>query len=300
MTEEKKEIKEVEKKSQITTSKKSGSVIPKILLLVIVALVGYLIYTKTQVPQKSEQAEPETAADVDMTQAAQDAADPAKWSYAFGRIMGRDISSALMTFSEGPTVDKKAVLNAVEDALNEVEGTMSDVELQAIIQERIKLEQEAIKVRGEENKESGVAFLAEYGSGEGVSDAGNGSLYRVLAEGAGEVVGENVATVVYTGKHIDGEVFDSTEKNGGVPAQFVKEGVIPGLGDVLAQMKQGDKWEIVIPSENAYGPNGIPGVILPHEVLVFEIEIAGVSPRPEPVAQPVVEGAPTAEVVPGS
>jgi FKBP-type peptidyl-prolyl cis-trans isomerase FklB len=57
--------------------------------------------------------------------------------------------------------------------------------------------------------------------------------------------------------------------------------VIPGWTEALQQMKVGEKWQLVIPSELAYGERGSPPVIGPHAVLVFDIELLGIEENPQ-------------------
>lgn len=78
--------------------------------------------------------------------------------------------------------------------------------------------------------------------------------------------------VHYTGKLIDGTVFDSSVDRG-VPATFGVTQVIPGWVEALQLMKAGSKWRLFIPSALAYGPNGAGGVIGPNATLIFEVEL---------------------------
>jgi len=74
----------------------------------------------------------------------------------------------------------------------------------------------------------------------------------------------------------DGTVFDSSVERG-EPATFPVNGVIKGWTEALQLMKEGSKWELVIPSELAYGPRGAGGAIPPNAVLVFEVELISVN-----------------------
>ena len=54
--------------------------------------------------------------------------------------------------------------------------------------------------------------------------------------------------------------------------------MVPGWIEALQLMKVGDKWELVIPANLAYGEAGAPqGGIGPDEVLVFELELVGIN-----------------------
>lgn len=84
----------------------------------------------------------------------------------------------------------------------------------------------------------------------------------------------SVVTVHYTGKTINGKTFDSSR--GGVAPAFRLRELITGWIIALQHMHVGDKWEIYIPAEKAYGrinQPGIPG----GSVLVFEIELIGIA-----------------------
>jgi FKBP-type peptidyl-prolyl cis-trans isomerase len=98
-------------------------------------------------------------------------------------------------------------------------------------------------------------------------------------EGVGTTpaAGDNVK-VHYTGKLMDGKVFDSS-KNSGKPIDFqVGVGmVIPGWEEGLLMMKKGGKRTLIIPSGLAYGPDGQPGAIPGNSVLLFDVELVDFS-----------------------
>jgi FKBP-type peptidyl-prolyl cis-trans isomerase len=78
-------------------------------------------------------------------------------------------------------------------------------------------------------------------------------------------------TTPYKGTLIDGTTFDSSyDRN--KPETFPVDGVIKGWGEALQLMKEGSKWQLFIPSDLAYGPQGRPG-IPPNATLVFEVEL---------------------------
>jgi FKBP-type peptidyl-prolyl cis-trans isomerase FklB len=79
-------------------------------------------------------------------------------------------------------------------------------------------------------------------------------------------------TVHYEGKLTNGEIFDSSIRRG-EPTSFGVSQVIPGWTQALLRMKVGDKWQLVIPPELAYGEQGSRPVIGPNETLIFEVEL---------------------------
>ena len=99
----------------------------------------------------------------------------------------------------------------------------------------------------------------------------------VVGTGENPSQGDNVK-VHYTGKLLDGKVFDSS-KNAGKPIDFqVGVGmVIPGWEEGLLMMKKGGKRTLIIPSGLAYGPDGQPGAIPGNSVLLFDVELVDFS-----------------------
>lgn len=83
---------------------------------------------------------------------------------------------------------------------------------------------------------------------------------------------DDTVVVHYRGTLIDGTEFDSSHSRG-VPATFPLSGIIPGWKEILQLMRPGDKWNVVIPPELAYGERGAGANIGPNETLIFEIEL---------------------------
>lgn len=120
---------------------------------------------------------------------------------------------------------------------------------------------------------AGDTFLAENKSKDGIQVTDSGLQYRVVEEGSGETPqSTDQVTVHYTGKLIDGTVFDSSVERG-EPTQFGVTQVIPGWVEGLQLMKPGAKYEFFIPQELAYGAQGSQGAIPPFSALIFEVEL---------------------------
>ena len=110
----------------------------------------------------------------------------------------------------------------------------------------------------------------------GVKKTDSGIAYTVITEGSGkQPTATDTVSVHYRGTLIDGTEFDSSIARG-TPAEFSLNGIIPGWQEALQMMKEGGKWEVVIPSELAYGERGAGGTIGPHATLIFEIELLAV------------------------
>ena len=132
----------------------------------------------------------------------------------------------------------------------EIHDTM--VELQKVVQSRQK---DVASKLAEKNKADGAAFLAANKQREGVKTLASGLQYKVVAEGKGATPKKtDKVTTQYRGKLLDGTEFDSSFANGG-PVTFPVNGVIPGWTEALQLMKEGDKWQLFIPSDLAYGAN---------------------------------------------
>jgi FKBP-type peptidyl-prolyl cis-trans isomerase len=115
-------------------------------------------------------------------------------------------------------------------------------------------------------------FLTDNAKKDGVKTTASGLQYRVIKAGTGKspTVNDQV-TVTYKGWLIDGTVFDQTQP--GQSATFPAGQLIPGWVEALQLMKEGDEWEIVIPSKLGYGEAGAGGVIPPNQTLVFDMAL---------------------------
>jgi|TARA_Y100000814_G_C12143614_1_gene338400 FKBP-type peptidyl-prolyl cis-trans isomerase FklB len=123
------------------------------------------------------------------------------------------------------------------------------------------------------NQEEGSKFLSENAQQEGVVTLPSGLQYKVVEAGDGDKPGPtDVVQVHYEGRLIDGSVFDSSMERG-VPAEFPVNRVIAGWTEALQLMAVGSEWELYIPSELAYGPQGAGGVIGPNATLIFKVKL---------------------------
>lgn len=127
----------------------------------------------------------------------------------------------------------------------------------------------------ERNLAMGEAFLAQNAGRDGVTETASGLQYEVLEaaeDGAESPTLQNWVCVHYTGSLIDGTVFDSS-RNGPAPIVLPLNGLIRGWQEALPMMAEGDRWNLFIPSNLGYGPNGAGNVIPPNAALVFDLKL---------------------------
>lgn len=188
-----------------------------------------------------------------------------KLSYAWGLAMGRQLQG--MGMKELNVDDFKDAVKAVFDG---TEPAVSPEEAQKLIQDYLN----ALQSKADEAaKAAGKKFLEENKKKENVKETPSGLQYVVEKEGEGATpTAEDEVTVHYTGRLLDGTVFDSSV-NRGEPATFPLNRVIPGWTEGVQLMKEGAKYTFFIPSDLAYGPQGVPGAIPPHSTLIFDVEL---------------------------
>lgn len=194
-----------------------------------------------------------------------------KLSYAWGLAMGRQLKGMGVS-----NLDADTFRNGVMNAFDGTEPAIPVEEAQKLINDYLQeLQDKAKKVARAE----GEQFLAENGKKENVKTTASGLQYVVEKEGTGaQPTAEDEVTVHYTGKLLNGQVFDSSV-NRGEPATFPLNRVIPGWTEGVQLMKEGAKYTFFIPSDLAYGPQGVPGAIPPHSTLIFDVELIKVNKK---------------------
>ncbi len=201
-----------------------------------------------------------------------------KVNYIFGLNLADNFQQS------GVKIEPEAFALALKDKRDGVEPRLSEEEITQVMRE---FQQKAMAEREKQQQElaetnlaEAEKFLAENKEKEGVQVTASGLQYRVLEEGEGPQPDANdTVTVHYTGKLLDGTVFDSSyDRN--QPQTFTVNGVITGWSEALQMMKEGAKWELYIPPTLAYGPGG-NGPIPPNAALIFEVELLEVEPNEE-------------------
>lgn len=180
-------------------------------------------------------------------------------------------ASAMQMQSNGIEIDREKFIEGLSDAVAGNESKITDVEIQALF-ERLKASQiETLTAEGR-------AYLTENGAKDGVTTTASGLQYSVIKAGDGSAkpaATDNV-TVHYTGKLLDGTVFDSSVERG-QPASFGLNQVIPGWTEGVQLMSVGDTFEFTIPYDLAYGESGAGEDIPGFATLIFEVELISIN-----------------------
>jgi len=197
-----------------------------------------------------------------------------KLSYSMGFEVGHYFKGA------GEEIQKELLLQGITDAYDGGKPAIAPEEMAAVqkqyavkMQEKQKVEMAAMLAK---NKEAGDAYLEQNKKKEGVKVTESGLQYEVITPGeGGKPTSADKVKVHYVGTLIDGTEFDSSIKRG-EPAVFGVGQVIKGWSEAMQLMNVGSKVRLVIPSELAYGEQGVAPSIQPNSVLIFEVELMSI------------------------
>ena len=205
-----------------------------------------------------------------------------KVGYSIGTEIGTQVAKQLAAIKDD--FDQKAFIAGLNDAMTGTEFKLTQDEMYKAtngLQEQIARKAQENKIKAQEemmkasqsNIAEGVKFLAENTKKEGVVTLASGLQYKIIKAGSGaKPTAEDTVVTHYTGKLINGKVFDSSVQRG-QPATFPVKGVIAGWTEALQLMTTGSKWELYIPAKLAYGERGAGQDIAPNATLIFEIEL---------------------------
>lgn len=195
-------------------------------------------------------------------------------SYAIGVNTGLSYKQNLESFPGG----QANVDDMIAGFANALKGdtTMSQEQAISIIQTYFM---QAEQKEAAKTKEEGEKFLAENKTKDGVITTESGLQYKIDSVGTGPIpTADDQVTVHYTGRLLDGTVFDSSVERG-QPATFGVTQVIKGWTEALQMMPVGSKWTLYIPAELAYGDRAAGPKIKPNSTLVFDVQLLGIEPK---------------------
>ena len=193
-------------------------------------------------------------------------------SYSIGVFMAQNLKQQGIT-----DLSDALLMRGLEDALKDKTLLLSQDQcgqvMNSFMQKQMAVRNAEGMKASAENKKAGSAFLAENKAKTGVVTTTSGLQYTVEKEGTGpKPTATDRVRVHYTGRLLDGKVFDSSVERG-QPAEFGVNEVIKGWTEALQLMPVGSKWKLYIPSELAYGDRGAGADIKPGSTLVFDVEL---------------------------
>jgi FKBP-type peptidyl-prolyl cis-trans isomerase len=191
-------------------------------------------------------------------------------SYGVGVIMASNLKG-----QGGDSLDVEVLSQAIKDFYESKPLKISQQECMPIVQQYM---QAAAEKKSGNLKKENTDFLERNKSAEGVKVTASGLQYKIISSGTGKKspIATDSVTVHYTGKTIDGNVFDSSVQRG-QPATFALNGVIAGWTEGLQLMKEGDKFMFYIPQELGWGERGAGAQIPPFATVIFEVELIKVN-----------------------
>lgn len=204
-------------------------------------------------------------------------------SYAQGLVGGTEYGKYL----DNPDINGNKQIFSQAFALglanDSAKFAMTREEAYEILQKyNMKMREEAQKKMEEERKAAAAMMkiksdeaIEKYKQEEGVKTTESGLMYKIIKAGNGAIPAEtDIVEVNYEGKLVDGTVFDSSyERKQSI--KFPVNGVIKGWTEALKMMPVGSTWELMIPSELAYGERGAGNAIPGNAALIFKVDLLG-------------------------
>ena len=203
--------------------------------------------------------------------------DEQKASYYIGMSIAQNMKQ------EGFKVDAELLAQGIKEEMDSTKKRILPAEemnsfMQDFMMKQHQKKQSEAGSQAVGNKKKGLEFLAKNKTNPKVKTTASGLQYEVLQEGDDKTMPKatDVVQVKYTGKLLDGTVFDSTDKNGGVPADINLGRVIQGWTEGIQLMSKGAKYRFYIPSDLAYGDQGAGNEIPGGSVIIFDVELVGI------------------------
>jgi FKBP-type peptidyl-prolyl cis-trans isomerase len=188
-------------------------------------------------------------------------------------IIGADYAALLM--NNGIEVNPEAFYKGFDLAIKGMDQYPDSVKIAMINELNIESQKKAREQQmalAKQNKELGAKFLAENKKKEGVEQLPDGLQYKIFKRGQGPTPMANDSVLIhYRAMFIDGTTFDESYKRGPQVARL--NGMVKGLSEGLQMMNEGSIYELYMPSDLAYGDQGISDVIPGGSAIIYNVEL---------------------------
>ena len=200
-------------------------------------------------------------------------------AYWAGHVAGRRIRERLA--EDGRGFDDLMVLRGMIDGLSDHEPAYRRAEVQAaadqlqsnVLQRRAErrvADDPSFRRLADDNAVRSRELLAGNAKLVGVRTLPDGVQVRVLHDGTGRPVGAAKAVTARLSVALaDGTLISASPD----PVHLVLADVLPAVVDAARGMRVGDRWQVLLPPEKAYGLSGAPPVIGPNQALSFDVEV---------------------------
>ncbi|HEY9177234.1 MAG TPA: FKBP-type peptidyl-prolyl cis-trans isomerase [Flavipsychrobacter sp.] len=213
--------------------------------------------------------------------------EPVTFPVALPRFNG-DLSEALTLLTPGdsaiflvPVDTLRANKQTMQPWMKDGKSIIYAIEMVSIkTAEEVAKEREAKAKEGSNTQEDDEKLIKYFKKNKLNPQRTSSGLYYMITETTDneQPLSGQTVTVNYTGKLMDGTVFDSNqlpEFNHVQPFSFKlgRGQVIRGWDEGIALLKKGEKATLFIPSYLAYGDRSPSPKIPPHSILIFEVEL---------------------------
>ncbi|EBO8547843.1 hypothetical protein AMA88_24505, partial [Salmonella enterica subsp. enterica serovar Senftenberg] len=209
-----------------------------------------------------------------------------KQAYASGVAFADMVTRSLqMQKSLGTEQPVDTVLAGITDAmkhrfrLNSEQIKTLNGKLYARLEARMKEQQAKAAQEKAAQEKAGADWYARYRKQAGVKELRPGVLYRVIRPGKGAPLkGDSTVDLLLTGALSDGYLFDDSGLKGRVQ-RLKPEDILPALTDVLTTQRAGCHVEVLLSPSQAFGDEGVPGMIPGGATLKFDIQVQKKQPH---------------------
>ncbi|HTD28923.1 MAG TPA: FKBP-type peptidyl-prolyl cis-trans isomerase N-terminal domain-containing protein [Xanthomonadaceae bacterium] len=199
-----------------------------------------------------------------------------KLSYAVGYDFGRSL------VDDKVDIDPVTLNRAIQDGLAHrnpaLPPKLMAQELQTMRQRLLAEAKAVFDKAASDNKAASDWFLAKNHARQGVKTLPNGIQYRVIEEGNGPAVrADGQVKILYRASISTGQEFATsyTTQNPQPTTVVINQSPLAGIKQMLPMMRQGARWEIVLPPDQAYG-SGPGSPIGPNQAVMFDIKVVEV------------------------